>query len=235
MRFVLLLLIFSFGQVHAASQPLKIAVNIGPPWAFYDGEQGVVGIDVDILKHAFNELGYETEFHLLAYNRLIKDFRDGKYDVASPAAFTADHGYLSTYYLPFEDVAVSLKSRQLTIADIQDLKGKRVIAYQSARNVLGEEFADAVNGNSYLEEAEREVQLTLLKNGKTDVVVGEKRLLTYIMNKLYPNVALTIHPIFEVKPYGAILKQEFLRDRLNQQIKKMQATGEYQQIMEKWQ
>ncbi|WP_218311250.1 substrate-binding periplasmic protein [Alteromonas antoniana] len=235
MRFVLLLLVFIFGQVLAAPSSLKIAVNVGPPWAFYDGEQGVVGIDVDILTHAFSELGYKTEFHLLPYNRLIKDFQDGKFDVASPAAFTAAHGYFSTYYLPFEDVAVSLKSRNLDISSIQDLRGKRVIAYQSARNVLGEEFAEAVDGNSYLEEAEREVQLTLLKNGKTDVVVGEKRLLTYIMSKRYPDVALTVHPIFDIKPYGAIIKQEFLRDRFNQQIKKMQASGKFQEIMDKWQ
>lgn len=235
MRFILLLLIFSFGYVHAAERTLKVAVNIGPPWAFYDAEKGVVGIDVDILRYAFSELGYKTEFHLLAYNRLIKDFRDGKYDVASPAAFTSDHGHLSTYYLPFEDVAVSLESRQLDISEIQDLKGKRVIAYQSARDVLGPEFAAAVDGNSYMEEAQREVQLTLLKNGKTDVVVGEKRLLTFIMKNRYPDVALAIHPIFDARPYGAILKQAFLRERLDQQIESMKASGKFQQIMDKWQ
>lgn len=93
MRFIFLLMCVAF-QVSGNDKTLQVAVNIGPPWAFYQQESGVVGIDVDIIQHIATELGYDVEFHLLAYNRLIADFKAGKYDIASPAAFETSRGYV---------------------------------------------------------------------------------------------------------------------------------------------
>ncbi len=232
---IVVLLVLACFQASASDKPLQVAVNIGPPWAFYEEGAGVVGIDVDIIRHITSELGYDAEFHLLAYNRLIADYRAGKYDIASPAAFEASRGYLTQAYLPFEDVAVSLADSNYSLNSVNDLTGKRVIAYQSAKSVLGPEFARAVEGDGYLEKAERIVQLRLLVNDRADVVVGERRLLTYIMQKNFPDTPLAVHPIFQTRPYGAIVKDPQLRKNFNRVLSDMRASGVYQEILDRWQ
>ena len=232
---LILLFIFTFSwQLCATPTTLKVAVNIGPPWAFYQEEKGITGIDVEIIRHILTNMGYDSEFHLLAYNRLIKEFNEGKFDVASPAAFPPDNGYLTTPYLPFADVVVSLEYNKYNINTLADLKGKNIIAYQFATSVLGQEFADVVKDENYLEITERELQLKLLVNARTDVVIGERRLLTYIMQKNHPGERLTIHPIFITKPYGAIFKDQLLQQQFDQELEKLQQSGGYQAILNNW-
>ncbi|MAD75474.1 MAG: polar amino acid ABC transporter [Rheinheimera sp.] len=233
MRIMWLLFMLSW---HLCAEPktLKVAVNIGPPWAFYQEGKGITGIDVEIIRQILTKMGYSSEFHLLAYNRLIKEFNEGKFDVASPAAFPSENGYLTTPYLPFEDVVVSLKYNKLDINTLADLKGKNIIAYQFANAVLGAEFAETVKQENYLEIAERELQLKLLVNARTDVVIGERRLLTHIMQKNHPNISLTIHPIFITQPYGAIFKEQQLQQQFDQELEKLQQSGVYQDILNNW-
>jgi ABC-type amino acid transport substrate-binding protein len=221
-------------QLSAADKTLTVAVNIGPPWAFYEEGKGITGIDVEIIRHVFTNMGYKTEFQLLAYNRLIKEFNAGKFDVASPAAFPSENGYLTMAYLPFKDVAVSLERNNITLNFIGDLKDKKIIAYQFASAVLGDEFATVVTTANYLEVAERELQLKLLVNDRTDVVIGERRLLTYIGQNFFPYEALAIHPIFVTKSYGAILKDKHLQQLFDQELTTLKTSGVYQQILSKW-
>ncbi|MBD3584994.1 amino acid ABC transporter substrate-binding protein [Salinimonas sp. HHU 13199] len=228
----LILLLFSISV--SAQKTLSVAVNVGPPWAYYDEERGVVGIDVDIISSISERLGYQPDFHLLVYNRLIEDFRNGKYDIASPAAFDSAIGFQTSPYLPFEDVAVTLSSRNMTIDTIDDLAGKSIVTYQTARYVLGETFANIIADDHYLEIADREAQLKLLANERTDVVIGERRLLTYIMRQYYPDIKLAIHPIFEARPYGAIIKDEALRDAFETELNNMRAKGELKNIYRRW-
>tara|TARA_R110002126_G_scaffold63511_3_gene162673 strand:- start:764 stop:1468 length:705 start_codon:yes stop_codon:yes gene_type:complete len=233
MRILWLLFVLSW-QSLAAPGTLHIAVNIGPPWAYYDEEHGVTGIDVEIIRHIFTKLGYKTEFHLLGYNRLIKEFNEGKFDVASPAAFPADKGHLTAAYLPFQDVAVSVEANKLTINQMDDLKAKNIIAYQFASSVLGDEFATVIKDANYLEVAERELQLKLLVHDRTDVVIGERRLLTYIARNLFPDVGLAIHPVFNTQSYGAIIKDQKLQQQFDSELANMQASGLYQKILNDW-
>lgn len=234
MRTLLLAILFFTCQISAAEKVLKVAVNLGQPWAYYEQNKGVTGIDVELIRYIFNQHGYTTEFHLLAYNRLIKEFNEGKFDIASPAAFSSDTGYFSQPYLPFKDVAVSLEKHHLNIKSVADLNGKSIIAYQQAKSVLGNEFADAVAHASYQEFAQREVQLKLLANDRTDVVIGERRLLTYINKKLYPNQQLAIHPIFTTQSYGAVFKDQNLQQLFDLELAKMKASGKFQEILDMW-
>ncbi|WP_213999601.1 transporter substrate-binding domain-containing protein [Arsukibacterium sp.] len=234
MRIILLVSLMFSIQLYASDKTLTVAVNDGSPWAFYDEEQGVTGIDVEIIRHILTKLGYKTEFHLLGYNRLIKEFNEGRFDLASPAAFPAENGYLTATYLPFQDIAVSVKANSLTINHMDDLKGKNIIAYQFASSVLGEDFASVVKEANYLEVAERELQLKLLVHDRTDVVIGERRLLMYITRNLFPDVRLAIHPVFKTQSYGAILKDKRLQQQFDQELAEIQASGAYQKILNQW-
>lgn len=221
-------------NIFAADKTLSVAVNLGKPWAYYHPVQGVTGIDVEIIRTVFKRLGYEVDFHLLAYNRLIKEFNDGVFDFASPAAFHSNIGVLTQKYLPFSDVAISMKSRGVVVKNIGDLQNYRIIAYQHAESVLGQEYKETVKQTPYLELAEREVQIKLLIHDRTDLVIGERRLLTYIAKELYPSHPLDIHNIFPVVNYGAIAKDKEIAQRFDIELNKFILTGEYQRVLDKW-
>ncbi|WP_034474103.1 transporter substrate-binding domain-containing protein [Aestuariibacter salexigens] len=232
-RMLLLFLLISH-FTWANDKTLSVALNVGAPWAYYQQDKGVVGIDVDIIKQVLNGLGYQPEFYLLTYQRLIKDFNQGKYDIASPAAFDTNEGHRTQTYLPFQDVAVTLANRELSINEYSDLAGKIIVAYEHARAVLGETFTAAVTGERYTEIAEREIQLKLLADNKTDVVIGERLLLTTIMKNLYPQLELAVHPIFEKKSYGAIVRDKTLQQQFDERLATMRADGSLTAILERW-
>ena len=234
MRIVLICFLLLAWPCFSAQKTLKVAVNIGPPWAFQPAGQEITGIDVEILRHVFQQMGYATEFYLLGYSRLIKDFNEGKFDVASPAAFDSNSGFLTQPYLPYQDVAVSLKIEQHNINHTNDLKGKRIVTYQFAHSVLADQLQHVKQDTNYLEVAERELQLRLLVNNRTDVVIGERRLLTHIFRQDYPQEQLSIHPIFLAKSYGAIIKDKQLQQQFDVELAKLMASDLYQQILSQW-
>ncbi|WP_448566228.1 substrate-binding periplasmic protein [Thalassotalea ganghwensis] len=218
----------------AENIPVKVAVNIGPPWAYYDGQK-VTGIDVEVIKQALSPYGYQLEFYLLGYERLIKEFNQGKFDFASPAAFEAPNGFFTDKYLPFEDVVISAKDSNLSVLQLDDLKGKIIVAYQGATMVLGQQYESVIKQANYQEKAMREIQLKLLANQKVDLVVGERRLLEYIVNKNHPEFAISIHRLFPIVSYGGVAKTQQLQQEFNQGLKRLKTSGEYQAILEKWQ
>ncbi|MCF4010842.1 substrate-binding periplasmic protein [Rheinheimera sp. UJ63] len=234
MRIVLICFLLLAWPCFSAQKTLKVAVNIGPPWAFQPAGQEVTGIDVEILRHVFQQMGYATEFHLLGYSRLIKDFNEGKFDVASPAAFESNSGFQTQPYLPFQDVVVSLQSEQQKIKHTDDLKGKRIVTYQFAHAVLADQLSHVIQDTNYLEVADRELQLRLLVNNRTDVVIGERRLLTHIFKQYYPQEQFSIHPIFVAKSYGAIIKDKQLQLQFDQELTKLMASDKYQQLLKQW-
>jgi ABC-type amino acid transport substrate-binding protein len=91
-----------------------------------------------------------------------------------------------------------------------------------------------VNEANYLEVAERELQLKLLVHDRTDVVIGERRLLTFIMQNLFPDVELAIHPIFKTQSYGAIIKDPHLQQQFDKELESIKASGLYQKILSDW-
>ncbi|MCW8092003.1 substrate-binding periplasmic protein [Alteromonas sp. ASW11-130] len=230
--FFLTILLSSFA--YAEKERLNIAVNLGPPWAYYDATGKATGIDVETIRAVFNELGYTTHFWILPYNRLIKEFNDEKFDFASPAAFHSVVGFRTTRYLPYRDVAITRKADGIRLHKWEDLKSMRIVAYQHALHVLGPEFEKAVSFSHYIELAERDVQLKLLAFERTDVVVGEKRLLHYILKENHAELEVTTHNIFPVQHYGGIGLDEALVQQFNRGVNRFINNGHFEKLLNKW-
>ncbi|NMH58687.1 substrate-binding periplasmic protein [Alteromonas ponticola] len=228
-----ILVLFSF-SASAKDTPLMIAVNVGPPWAYYDENGDATGIDVEAIRAVFTELGYTTQFAVLPYNRLIKEFNEQKFDFASPAAFASAVGTRTVRYLPYHDVAITRKADGVKLENISDLRNKRIVAYQHAQHVLGPEFEQAVSFSNYIELAEREVQVKLLAFERADIVVGESRLLHYILNEQHAELEVTTHPIFPVKHYGGIALDAAIARQFDEGVAQFIEEGKFDALLQKW-
>lgn len=213
---------------------LRVGLHLSAPWSFYNTDGELDGIEYQLLSRIFRRAGLNVEYELHSYSRLLKQFSDKKLDCASPVAVEVAGASYSQDFLPFQDVAVSLQARHLKVDTLAQLSDKRIVAYQQARQVLGPEFSQAISTASYLELAERELQLELLFSDRVDLVIGERRVLWYLAQLLAPQHQLTTHYLFTEKAYPAACWQPALSDVINQGLLQLRQSGEYQQILQRF-
>lgn len=217
-----------------AAEPVRIGLHLSAPWSFYNGAGQLDGIEYQLVSRIFSRAGLSVEYELHSYSRLLKQFSDKKLDCASPVAVPVDGASYTEPYLPFEDVVISLTSSAFDVNNLQQLAGKRIVAYQQAQQVLGAEFSAAVADANYLELADRTLQLELLFSNRVDLVIGERRVLHYLASKTAPQLALETHHLFAEKKYPAACWDPALKDVFNRGLELLQQSGELSDILQQY-
>lgn len=213
---------------------VRVGLHLSAPWSFYNAAGQLDGIEYQLVSRIFSRAGFAVDYELHSYSRLLKQFSDKKLDCASPVAIVVEGASYTEAYLPFQDVAVSLQADQLQINQLTDLRDTRIVAYQQAEQVLGPAFSATIANASYLELAERELQLELLFSGRVDLVIGERRVLHYLAATLAPQHHLTTHALFAGQAYPAACWQSELTKVFNQGLAQLQQSGEYQQLLQQF-
>lgn len=218
-----------------AATAVQIDVHPSPPWSYEGPDKAVVGIEPDLLRAALRSQGYEPTFSIVSYSRLLEDFGAKRVPYASPvAALVSFPGMFRTQpYLPYRDVVISLVKSKFRINAIADLADKRIVAYQAASKVLGPEFARMAGKNpAYRERSARELQIEELFEGRVDVVVGERRILTFLTTKLRGPGLIQVHDIFPADPPGGVSWSPELANAVDRGMQKLRESGEYQRIID---
>jgi len=218
-----------------AATPVQIELNFSPPWSYEGPDKSAAGIEPDLLRAALRSQGFEPRFMLVSNARLMEDFAAKRVEYASPAAMVVENPgmYRTQPYLPFLDVAMSLSKANLLIDSIADLAGKRIVAYQLASKFRGPEFAKiAANNPAYRERAQREIQIEQLFQGRVDVVIGERRIPTYLATKMYGPGKVSIHEIFPPDPMSGMSWSAEVGAAVDRGMQKLRDSGEYKKIMD---
>jgi polar amino acid transport system substrate-binding protein len=217
-----------------AAKPIRMGLHLSAPWSFYTAAGEVDGIEYQLVSRIFNRAGYQVEYELHSYSRLLKQFSIQKLDCASPVAIAVEGAFYTEAYLPFQDVAISLSQSGLNIDSLSGLQDKSIVAYQQAKQVLGADFRAAIFNSRYLELAERELQLELLFKQRVDLVIGERRVLHYLAAKIAPQLKLATHYLFAEQAYPAACWQAELTAVFNQGLVQLQQSGELAQILSQY-
>ncbi|MBZ9613503.1 substrate-binding periplasmic protein [Rheinheimera maricola] len=217
-----------------AAEPIRVGLHLSAPWSFYNANSELDGIEYRLVSRIFQLAAVPVVYELHSYSRLLKQFNDKKLDCASPVAMAIEGAFYTEAYLPFQDVVASKHDAPFNIAQLADLKHKRIVAYQQASQVLGAEFREAISTANYIELAEREVQLELLFSDRVDLVVGERRVLQYLAATLAPAYSLRTYALFAEKSYPAACWQPELVQLFNRELLKMQQSGELAAILQRF-
>ena len=116
-----------------AAEPIRMGLHLSAPWSFYNDAGELDGIEYQLVSRIFSRAGFKVEYELHSYSRLLKQLSDKKLDCASPVAIPVEGASYTEPYLPFEDVVISLASSGIEIQSLQQLAGKRIVAYQQAQ------------------------------------------------------------------------------------------------------
>lgn len=185
-----------------AQEVLKIGLRPVPPYVMTTADGRYFGLEYDLIAEALRRSDIQFEVRLYPLSRLIYAY-DGVQEVDAAAPVTSRFnvgGRLSGAYIRYQNVAISLAAQPLALTRVQDLAGLRVMAFQNSRQVLGPEYAAAVAQGQFTEQANQELQMVNLLSGRTDVIIGDRRIFQYLYGTLNRGGA----------PYGAVIREHVL-------------------------
>ncbi|KJV08592.1 hypothetical protein VZ95_16815 [Elstera litoralis] len=204
-------------------------------------ETGVSGLDYEIIAAALAQKGHSLSVKLYPFARLVATFdANPAIEAAAPviSSFPVT-GWLSEPFITYRNIALSLAPANLSVNTIADLARFQIIAFQNARNALGAEFAAAVAHNSrYREESSQQLAVRILFNGRTDLVIGERRILNYFIQDPTTGIDRSIapreHPLFAPIHYSVVFRNPALAEDFNAGLAAIKASGLYDAIMQKY-
>lgn len=229
-----------------ASKALNVGVSFAiPPWVITESDSG---IELDILKEALSPAGYEIQTNYLSFALSYSLFEAGKLDaVINAKESILKSGFLSEPVVTFQNVAVSLKSRNYPEEFSPSfLVDKSVIAFQNASILLNDEFKAMTKQNQmYQEVANQSLQINLLMIRDINFIVMDKRIFNYYLQqaKNSPNLvrvkskldqAIRFHYIFEPNHYRFAFKSKKVRDDFNAGLAKIKNNGVYEEIFNRY-
>ena len=207
-----------------------------PPYVMAEQDSG---FEVEIVRAIMSDLGHEINVIYVPFGRTVQMVESGRADIG--LTLTDEHDispeYLTDCYVVYQNVAVSLQERGLNIRAIPDLAGKSIIAFQTAKDVLGETFKSSLGSQqNYLEFAEQERQVNMLLLGSVDVAVLDRNIFNYLKHKLPKErqKATQFHELFPVSAYRAAITDPSLRAQFNQALQLYKQDGRYQAMLDKF-
>lgn len=216
-----------------------------PPWVIQKTNSG---IELDILKAVLEGEGYCVVPKYLSFALAYQLFDRGEIDgVINARAGVAKGGYLSQPVVTFQNVAVSLKSKNFPEQINMDfLNGRSVVAFQKAKALLGPEFQAMADANPrYREVAKQSLQLNLLFVREADFIVMDRSIFGYYWVQALEDKSMAkfksrfkrpvdMHVLFPPSDYSFIFSEEKVRDDFDRGLQGMRDSGEYDRIFERY-
>jgi polar amino acid transport system substrate-binding protein len=220
----------------------ELRVAVGLRLAPYVLENSVGGVEYEYVSAIMGQLGYTLRPHFMALDMITEEVRSGRADMALTIKPEMVPGMAVSHpYVTYRNAAISLASRNLTIAAMQDLQHYSVAAFANATLYLGPEFAAAVVGKSdYHEYANQLTQNVALYNSEVDVVVMDVNIFSYLdafvtRAKAAKIAPVTMHEIFPANQYCIAFRDPAIRDLFDKQLAHAKSLPGYNGIKERWQ
>lgn len=214
-----------------------------PPYLMYDGNKPY-GPDVDIIDEAFEQMGcvsYKLETRSDAWQRIYQDLEEGIVDLT--AGFPSDDydriALYSKWPLHVSRYRVISTRDAALIHDPADLKYKNLglVRGNSLNHIAKDHFGSRVN---YMILPSFEVQIRLLKHGRTDAIFTNTDIFNYYRNQWGWTDKILIHPleITKERPFHLLISksskkidaQEFI-DQFDDAMTDMHRDGAIQRIL----
>ncbi|CAI9388939.1 transporter substrate-binding domain-containing protein [Niallia sp. Sow4_A1] len=197
----------------------------------------IIGFDIDLANALGEKLGYEIQVKDMDFSGLISALQSGKVDLVlsgmSPTPERAENVDFSDVYYTSKDLVITTKDSN--IKTVQDLEGKKVgVQLGSIQEDAANEIAETVKIT--VENRDRIPQLIQeIKAGRFDAAIIEDVVATGYLNK---EDTLTSFPAKEANQDAgsaiAFPKGSELTSKFNDELKKMQDSGEIDELIVKW-
>lgn len=205
------------------------------PFEYKTGDK-YEGFDIDLIQAVAKELGADkVNFVDTEFKGLIPGLQAKKFDIIASAMYITDErkqtiDFSDTYYPG--GLAIMVKKDNDSIKGIDDLKGKKVSVQIGTKSV---KFLEENAKETELVKVEKNTEMFLeLETGKVDAVVtGLPAAKTYVKEKGTMKV-LPDTLTEEFYGYGIRKENAEFTKAVNEALKKVKDSGQYDQIVKKW-
>lgn len=217
---------------------LKIATDATYP-PFESIEQGqVVGFDAELAAELARELGVRVELVSMEWSGVFAAVETGKCDlVMSGVTITAErkkgNGFTRPYFLSGQVIARKKGSAIGTPQDVVE-QNRTAAVQQETTGQFAMEKAGVPKDHLHRFDTLQDGLLDV-RNGKSDVAVGDEPALAEIIRKGYPELELAGPPFVE-ESLGIVGRKDALTllAALNGALERVMADGRYARIYAKW-
>lgn len=205
-----------------------------PPLEYVENGQ-FEGFEIDLANAVARELGVRAEFINASFDGIFPALQNGSFDaVVSSVTITPERSASMLFSDPYYDSGQLIAVRQGTqgITTPNELVGKKVgvqintTAHSDLQKRTG---VDVAVYNTI------DLALLDLKNGRIDAVVGDAPVLRFMIRQSFQELQ-TVGRRFTDEKFGIVFAQssEDLRRATNAALWRIQDSGEYDRIHEKW-
>ncbi|WP_263832659.1 transporter substrate-binding domain-containing protein [Sulfurospirillum oryzae] len=207
----------------------------------YTIDQSLVkGIEYDIIKRIMDQgdviLSSEKFLSREEMGKAMTE--DIKLDIAVGVKQKEDAAfYYSDVLIDFENIVITREEDHFEINSIEDLKDKKIIAFEGAYKSLGKEYEKKFNPENrpltYIETSKQDEQVLAFLRKKTDVLVIDKNVFLWYLKRLNSDASETyqFHALFPNKnSYTVAFREKNLRDFFNKKLQELKNSGQYADI-----
>lgn len=207
----------------AAAEPIRIAAGQIPPYMDADGR----GLEADAIEARLSPEASETiEYFVLPFSRHWTSYlQDERFAaVATVPEGMALEGFPSQPYITYQN-GIGFRCADMPDgAHLDDLTGRKVVAFSGAASVLDDINRRSGSFLSYVEIANQRVHSERLIDGRADAVVGDRLIFAHYNAEILAGMTpeeraavpeLCFDAIFPETRYHMVFRSESLRDRFD--------------------
>jgi len=217
------------------SDPLVMATNAEfPPYEYYNENNEIVGIDVEIAQAIAKKLGKKLEIEDMPFDSILAAVQSGKADIGvAGMTVTPDRlesvDFSDTYVKASQVIIVRKDNTEIKTPD--DLVGKTIgVQLGTTGDIFAEEIDD-VKLERYNKGFEA---VQALQQGKIDAVIIDDQPAAVFASQ-NDDIMVIDEPFTDEEYAIAVIKgNTALLNKINEAIKELKESGELQRIFEKY-
>jgi polar amino acid transport system substrate-binding protein len=207
-----------------------------PPFEYVDDQNNIVGFDIELMTAIAEEAGFEFEFVNTRWDGIFVALAAGEFDaVISAATITAERAETVNFSDPYFNAGqmITVLSDNTTITGPDDLAGLKVgVQLGTTGDIWLTEQTDA----EVIRYDENTLAFQALANGDVDAAVADGPTAIDIV-EANPEMSLKVlSGVYTDEQYGiaVTMEQTELLDAINEGLAAVKASGEYDELMDKY-
>jgi len=200
------------------------------------------GIEIDIISAALAYKGHTLKPLYFPLGRVPIAFSHNLVDAAmGDMGIHLKDGFYANPAVIYDNIFITLKNRNITINKPGDLDSFHVASFQGAEKRYPDWLKNVVNDNRFFGVSDQLKQVELLQLGRFDVVLCDRYIFKYFVNKIELTKELEIsavdeHNFITVDPmnYRPVFRDKKIRDDFNLGLSYLKESGEFQKIYDQY-
>ena len=225
----------------AEGKEYKVAMNAQfPPFESMNSAGQIEGFDVDVMNAIAKEEGFKVTYHQQAWDGIFASLKAGDNDILiSGITITDDRKKEMLFSEPYYKITqVVLVPQGKNIASVEDLKkmDKVGVTIGTTGDLAAQKILGATS-EKIIRLENLPLMLKEVETGAVDAVISDSAVVAdYVKKKGDKGFTMVEVPDFTVEYYGIAVRQDdkALMDKINSGLKKIQTSGEYDKISDKY-